>query len=446
MTLKALNYVSQMRSNLSLMRRSKQVTAADFVDCRSEVVSFLEQRVLIYPPAMRRLGLSPDMSFIERKKALGLSSTVEPATPEEIQFQEFFESKGRQALKSNWMWRVGREAEDMRDRGWYPFFCTLTLDVHKVPDTEEFWRDGRGLGRWLHNLARVSARACGQIKAFKSGASDHLFVRHFGVVEHGSSGEHHHMHVLIWMRGIPEDWKQCPNRGVADPSRRWHQECWQMRRYWPHSLAGLSPCLYFRSQGDVWGFLGFAHPILKGTGKPLRILPAGRAGTYVAKYMEKEDKSWNHRAKATRDLGMGRLRNLLHSLPMQTVEALSWRPRRYQLSILVQTMQSVPLGLLRSLAKQVAFCKKWAEPQLDLRNLTLPSCAPFVAMRESVRDGARPSRMSSEALFDWVTSHLPVPEGYCEKRLGRAFCKLMVDFPPDRRCADVSSLGGMRHA
>ena len=51
MTLTALKYVSEMRSNLSLLRRSKRVPASVFHAVRADVSSYLAQEVLIYPPS-----------------------------------------------------------------------------------------------------------------------------------------------------------------------------------------------------------------------------------------------------------------------------------------------------------------------------------------------------------------------------------------------------------
>jgi len=442
MSLKAMAYVSEMRSNLALMRSSKLVPAVYYRAAEQSVVSYLAERVLIYPPAMREAGLSPDMTYVERKQALGIQSSHPVHSKEELEFIQFFETSARKARRANWIWRVGSEAEDMRDRGWFPFFVTLTVDPSRVADSEAMWKDGTEFRRYIRRLAKCSARAMGMGDAIRNGASDSDFVRHVGIIEHGKSSQHHHMHLLVWMRAIPPSWKVCPNKGIARPASRTINFCRQMQQFWPHSLPGLGRALFFRTEGDVWSSLGFCISIDPKTSRPRKVLPARLAGVYVSKYMEKGDRSWNHRVKATRDLGKGRLRNLLHSLTPKVVEALAWRPRNYQLNILLQTMTSVPSGLLRSMAKQVAFCQKWDARQTDLTACLQPSFAPFNAMLESVKAGLRPSRMSSEELFDWVTQFLPVPEGYCDKRLSRAHTKLRAEFPPCRE-QPVNHFGGI---
>jgi len=442
MSLKAMSYVSEMRSNLALMQRSKHVRSADLAAASAQVSSFLACRVLNYPPSMRDAGLRPDMTYQERKTALGIVSGGFPISDAESEFNSFLERSARKSRRAAWLWRIGSECEDMRDRGWFPFFVTLTVDPSRVADSEAMWREGTEFRRYIRRLARVSARACGMPRAIADGASCASFVRHVGVIEHGSSHHHHHMHLLIWMRDIPQSWKRCPNASVRDPRSRTHDWCRPMSTYWPNSLPGIGRAIYFRHEGDAWSRLGFCLPVRKKTGKPLRVMPARAAGGYVAKYMEKGDKAWLHRVKATRDLGKARLRSLLHSLPAAKVEALMWRPRSFPLSVSLQTIHSVPSQLLRSMAKQVHFCRVWDSEQPAPRSWLQANGAPYKDMLQSVKDGMRPHRMSLAEFYDWVTQFLPAPSGYCEKRLQRAHCSLIGDFPAEMR-RQVSHLGGL---
>jgi hypothetical protein len=442
MTLKAMSYVSEMRSNLSLMRRSRHVSVADIRHAHREVDSYLAQRVLIYPHTMRRFGLVPDMTFQQKKEALSLSGSSAALSEDEIAFQSFLESSAAKSRRAMWIWRIGSECEEMRDLGWFPFFVTLTVDPSRVPDSCEMWKEGREFRRYIRRLAKVSSAACGMPSAIQRGASDSDFVRHVGVIEHGSSRHHHHMHLLIWMRDIPDSWKIDPNRGIVNPKSRTINFCRQMGTYWPHALPGIGRAIFFRHEGDVWSRLGFCLPFDKKRGRAILVKSARRAGVYVSKYMEKEHKAWLHRVKATRDLGKGRLRNLLHRLPLKTVQALSHRPRTWSLALLIQTIHNVPQGFLRSMAKQVSFCRQWASDHLDTDVLLRPSSAPYTAMLQSVRDGQRPSRMSSEDFYDWVTQFLPVPDGYCERATSRAHLRLLAVFPPCRE-QPVNHFGGL---
>jgi len=427
-----MSYASSMRSNVALLERSRSVPGLYVERVRRDVVSYLEKRVLIYPQSLLRLGLRPDMSFQERKEVLKLGSGGFSVSDSQRDLDDFLERSSLKARKANWIWRIGSECEEMRDAGWYPFFVTLTVDPARHADSEAFWREGVYFRRYIHELAKVSAVACGFPRAIKDGVSDRNFVRHVGIIEHGSSGEHHHMHLLIWFRGVPDSWKVCPNASIRDPRSRVLRECLPLRALWPHSLSGLSPALYFRYHGDIWSILGHCVPVDRKKRLPLRIGDARTSGLYVAKYMEKGDRKWLHRVKATRDLGKRRLVAHLHGLSVRHLEALTWRPRSYQLSVLVTQIHNVPQGLLRSMAKQVLFCRTWASGSSVPMTWTQQSGGVYSAMAQSVRDGTRPHRMCLKEFYDWVTGLLPVPVGYCEKAIGRAHLQLSIDFPSGR--------------
>jgi len=430
LSLKAMSYVSTMRSNLALMGLSSEVPSSVVERCRRDFYSYLEERVLIYPPSMLAVGLRPDMTYQDRRDVLGLKSGGCSLSPDEFELARFLETSSRKARRQAWLWRIGSECEDMRDVGWYPFFVTLTVDPSKVCDSEQFWKEGRAFRKYLRAVAKVSAAAFGTPSAIKEGASDCDFVRHVGVIEHGASHQHHHMHLLLWLRAIPESWKVCPNRSVNRPESRVFQECKPLETLWPWGDPDYCPARYFRHEGDPWSRLGFCVPVDRKTRKPLRINCARAAGTYLAKYMEKGDKAWLHRVKATRDLGKARLRNLLFRIPIRVLEALSWRPRTYSLSVLVQTIHSVPSVLLRSMVKQVLFCRNWDSGCGVPKSWTQASGGVFTAMRESVKAGIKPHRMCLKEFYDWVTQLLPVPDGYCEKRLPSAHLRLRFEFPP----------------
>ena len=421
---------AEMRTNLDLMRRSKRVTQAIIADAQKECALYLARTILNYPPSMRSLGLRPHQPLSERKQILGVSETQIEETPETQDFQKLLETQGRKSLKANWIWRIGQEANEKALEQWYGFFVTLTVDPSKCPDSLAMWKEGREFRKYIRDLAKVSAKACGMPKAIKNGASDRDFIQHVGVIEHGSSRHHHHMHLLIWMRGIPESWKLCPNRGIRRPEHRTLDYCKPMGTYWKWSKPGIGRAKYFRHEGDQWSRLGFALPYDSNKGRVIRIHAPEKAGLYIAKYMDKDDKVWLHRIKATRNLGLSRLKMVLMNMHLSKIEALSWRPRTYSLSVSATTTHTCPNGLLRSLAKQETFFRKWVNRSMDWAMLLQENCDSFSRMLQSVRDGDNPRRMRSKELYDWVTEHLPEPTGYCEQRYRRAITSLGVHFPP----------------
>jgi hypothetical protein len=370
------------------------------------------------------------MSYQERREHI-LGQPVEfEESPETLAFQKKLKTGGLQQIRSNWIWRIGQECLEKSRQGWYGFFVTLTVDPSRVPDSMEMWKEGREFRKYIRKLARVSCRACGMPRAIKDGASCADFVQHVGVIEHGKSRHHHHMHLLIWMRDIPSAWKVCPNRGATKPEHRTIDWCKPMSTYWPHALPGIGRAKYFRHEGDIWSRMGFVLPFDKKKGRVVRVHMPEKAGLYIAKYMDKEDKAWTHRIKATRNLGLSNLVKTLMSLHVRKLEALTWRPRSFDLSTSAMTIHSVPSGLLRSLAKRELFCRRWESGLLEWKSLLRENCEGFKAMLKSVKNGDNPLRMSSKEFYEWVTRHLPEPDGYCEKRYLRAITSLGVEFKP----------------
>jgi hypothetical protein len=428
--LKTQRMAAEMRSNLCLMERSKRVSGAHLKEARKECALYLARTNLIYPPSLKVLGLKEGMPLAERKDVLHIGEAALEETEATLQFQELLATAGRKQIRSNWIWRIGQECVEKSVEGWFGFFVTLTVDPARVPDSEKMWKEGREFRKYIRRLAKVAAKACGQPRAIHDGASCSEYVQHVGVVEHGKSSQHHHMHLLVWLRDIPASWKVDPNRGVRDPKHRTNDYCRHMAEFWPHSLPGIGRAKYFRHEGDVWSRHGFALPYDSKRQRTVRINQPEKAGLYVAKYMDKEDKVWTHRIKATRNLGLSRLRKVLQRMHWRKIEALTWRPKTYSLSCSAATIHTCPPALIRLLAKQENFYRSMVSKRMDWETQLRENFDSFKRMLQSVRDGANPKRMRSHQFYEWVSEHLPDPPGYCEKRYWRAIQDLGAEFPP----------------
>ena len=383
-----------------------------------------DRRKAEFPKVLKQLGFSPDSTYADKKAALAIQ-TKEVSHPNQIKFIQHLAAGAEKSRQHNWAWRIQQEEERLYHRGWYPFFITLTLDPTLV-DRDEFWRGSNHFKNYIRSIARTAARACGHPPPHKKGPArpftcpDSEYVRYAASLEHGKSREHHHIHILLWMRNIPEAWKIDPNLGVSDANATYTQ-CWPLKAYWKYGFS--QPC-YFRTKNDLWTGLGFKMPVtIEG------LKPVGKAGWYLTKYMQKGLKEWKHRMRATRGLGLTKLRDLLYHLPPETTEALSWRPQSSALNHSLSLTHSVPNGLLRSEAKRMTFFNQYLSGQLDLRRQMTPNYAPFIAMLRSVQNGARPDRMPSQQFYDFLTQHLPVQSGYCEKRLTEATVEISHRFP-----------------
>ena len=436
-SLQVENYWATQRQNLALLEKAEK---PDYVinQVRRELSDILEQSLLIYPPTLNDLGLYEEMSYIEKQQRLDIWQTGKINTPREQRFLNFMKENADKGRKATWRWRVIQEMESKKD--WYPFFVTLTLDPTLVekhyPSCKEFWQQGKEFRLWKRKIVKTVCRQLGHPPAHKKTKKfpyrpESDYMTYFGVIEHGKSREHHHMHLLVWLREIPNSWKQDPNRYIRDPQQRTRVKCSSLSGYWKWSLPAYSCANYFRTKGDVWSRLDkpFGYPIDKNTLQPMQIGDISQGANYVIKYLQKGHKEWNHRVKATRNLGLKKIKEVIKSLPQAVTEALTWRPLNSSLHHLVSLTHSAPLVLVRSEAKRRHFSNLLEAKSLDLTMLLQKNYNSFTKMLRSVRDGARPDRMPSQDLYDWVSQHLPAPNGYCELRLLEANQALTKYFP-----------------
>lgn len=184
---------------------------------------------------------------------------------------------------------------------------------------------------------------------------------------------------------------------------------------------------------------GFCLPLKDG--KPLKVSTPATAGVYITKYLTKEHKEWHHRMKATRNLGMEKLRTILRIVNEPILEALTWRAERSSTNTSAMKTHTVPLGLVRSEAKRQSFFRKFRQNRLDLKDLLAPNYGVFLKMLSSVRAGERPDRMDSSEFFDWVAKHLPDQKGYSETRLLVAHTLLGTVFPSVKTFIDHVKMG-----
>lgn len=448
---RAQRYADEMRANLALMNKSRVIEPGLHAAAKRECLHYLDKGFFIYPHTFRQAGLNPSMSLDEKKQALGLNTNYFESDENVRLMDEKMQSAAAKTRQHNWEWRIGAEMEDMQELGWYPFFVTLTLDPQKVfaagyESTQEFWSCGKPFKRYKRDVLKVVTNELGHKECHKSNVPEKEYMRYFGVIEHGKTRNHHHMHLLIWLREIPAEWKRCPNRGIRNPLRRNRVLCKPFESLWPWSNTYNRKVMYFRHLGDVWSKLGFANPMIKKKGskklEPLVPHPANKAGGYVTKYMQKDEKEWHHRPKVTRGLGLNRINHQMLSLTMAQLTALTWRPRSYNLNTSLTMTHIVPLGLIRYVAKLRLFQRSYLNRTLNFQAYLQENSGAYQAMRSSVEDGARPHLMDSQALYEWVSEHLPVPEGYCEQRLLDAHMAFMAEDPVTPK-SNAKKLGGL---
>ena len=431
-------YWASMRTNMNLIGRCKELNYDTQERLESELRDILDRGILSYPQTLSQVGLSPEQTLKERKQALGLEIASIFKTQDEQSFLADMANKAVSSRKSNWTWRIGEHAEEMHRKGWYPFFITLTISPaiawRERIEPADVWKNGREFRKYIRELCNVVTDELEHERVNKPPyRPESDYVTYAGVIEHGKSREHHHCHILVWLRAIPSRWTVDPNAGIRDPSKRVNNVCKELSAVWPWSDSRRSPAMYFRFQGDIWDKVyNFVLPVnTKGPniGQPMKVRTPRAAGAYVTKYMSKEHKEWHHRMKCTRNLGMTRLKAALRKMETSVVEALTWRPENSELNHSLMRIHTVPLGLMRSIAKQEHFYRLYIEKQLDLKTLLTSNYGVFSDMLKSVRSGIRPERMDSHQFYDWVQSLLPEERGYCKKRQIAAHCALSSLFP-----------------
>ena len=420
-------YWGKMRSILNLMERSEKVDDITIDRVRSELATILDSRILIYPRTLKKLGIEQNQSYSDIKDELGIKKNMLERNTEELKFIEFMKNQADQARKGNWSWRIAEEADRLDKLNWYPFFITLTVDPVSY-DPEQLWKEGKAFRKYIRKLADISAAAVGHRPPRKTNKPESDYVRYAAVIEHGKSREHHHCHMIAWLRDIPSSWKQCPNRHIRNPVAKTLNECKEMRILWKYSLPGLSKALYFRTHNDIWHREHHFVLPLK-SGKAMKVSTPRVAGVYITKYLKKEHKEWQHRMKATRNLGMEKLRNYLKKMTLGRLEALTWRAENQNINCSLQKTHTVPQGLLRSEARRMHFLKIYNLNQMDIQELLKSNYGIFIKMLRSVRHGRRPDRMHSGDFFDWVNLFLQGQKGYSNERLIREQSLLQRHWP-----------------
>lgn len=374
----------------------------------------LENKEIIPPPFLRRLGFRFDLPRGERKALLGVDHVFQGHARLERMLSEQYDA----SHTAEWTFRIAAANSDLMQKGYWPFMVTLTLDPSLHPDGETFW-SSRGWEHYLRKLASVAGRELGFTAAESRNRVSDL-VKYVAVIEHGKSREHHHTHALIWLKAIPQSWKVDPNLGRVKPDA---MQCLEMNSFWEHGFAYSK---YFRFVGDPWSQLGFVIPI-KEDGSRFVLGPVESAGRYVMKYMQKETKEWRHRIRASSSLGLRVIQRLMSIMTDREIDQLTRRIENFDVLSRLQEHISIPVQLIRRLSKQVKICRDWST---STRHWMNPRASSFLNMLKSVRDGQRPWEMLSSELHEWFLRQNPPQEiGFSEVPFWSAYEKLACFYP-----------------
>ena len=370
-------------------------------------------------------------------------------------FFDMLDNAAAQRRKNDWIFRIGEEMEQSVKDGRYPFMITLTYARTNFPHCDpktgkviyesasDMWKKGREVQYYLDAIAR---EVCKEMEhpAFNRDDALHprsYYLQKFAMQEHGQHETNDHIHMVVWLREIPSEWKQCPNRYIYDAAMRTHRRCLPLESFWKW---GFCDAQYFRHINDIWSKLGFVVPLDKKTGKTIPIRPAHQAGGYFVKYLSKERKKWPHRAKVTRGLGMARIDSYIRRLNLREAQALTWRPPRYKEYHEISKLHCVPMGLIRYRAKLQVFYLQMMQGSIDPDQESTRRESVFSKMLSAVREGDKPFREDQPERYNWLSKFIRPPPDYSHERQLEAYTKFGEYFPPKPETAGerVSIPGG----
>ena len=377
--------------------------------------------LFITPPPIKHWPKSLDFwkcSLSERREAYEFyRRSIPPDIPED--FQVWCDHLAGRSRVSEWEWRVGQWITERHRAGWYGIFATVTIDP-KIYDPETVMRDNRHWKTYLDHWRREICRACGERQRHKGGPHESAYIQYAGCLEHGKSKNHHHIHVLFFMRDIPSRWKKDPNLGLISPI---NYQIMEPKAWWPFgTIQEVSPLRYL---GDRWTREGWIMP----QREKLVLRAPYACGYYIAKYLDKEHKQWNHKIKTTRGCGVDDLRSLLMTMDEPLLDDLTKRPATWETMRVLCESGGPPPHLIARIAKQEIFRVRMESGLRGCREIQQrPSVFP--KMLASVNDGLKPWLMRSKERYAWVAAcgaevarcsnpHLYVAHFYGEVPRGR---------------------------
>lgn len=415
---------SKIRSVSSLVSRSPTLSliekSAFKFSLKNEITLYnkrlhsahaLESLDIIYPPislsVFKSLGILSTDNYKDIKAKLGYKSVCREPT----ELDDFLSGCAKQSRYARWKWRIGRACFELKD--WFPFFITLTVDP-KIIDPVQLWKEGKVWQKYIKRLADISMIEAGLNNKQRKLASVRDYLHYVAVVETGKSEHHAHIHALVFFKNLPPRLQRDPNNGLS-PSRSVRRRCPELEQYWPYSLPGLSPVIYFRYQSDVWSKLNHKIPLTKS--KKSVLMPPQSSGLYLIKYLTKGDKTWNHRIKSTRGLGLSQLVTVLQQMPTDHLKQLVIFPPTMQLMINFQTRLSIPRSLVTCIAKAEIY--KRIYHSMSLNELLEERHNIYLTLSRTYDKDNPPWRQSSLAVYRWLEQCIG-KSGFCESLYNEA--------------------------
>lgn len=334
----------------------------EFVSFPKTIKEHSEKLLGFYVP--RKLNLEKNLNILkDNYKSAPSDLTKEMILQEEnnvllsSKFLSSLKHKCLQARKSELKARLSLECNLRVRDGWLVVFNTLTVDNHNheevFGESSTAWTDYvRSVDRAIGIRLFGSWRAAVEVRKGRSDLSstkDTEFHTYFAVVERGSSTGRLHIHVLHFMKGLPNGCSD-PNIGRNVPNYR---EIAAFKKFWKFGYS--SPKAVRFDMSDAFSKLFWRWPVELVDGKWVSIKcsePDALVG-YIAKYMTKEfDKAINQeetkwRTKCSQKLGQTIPQMIVSRCTMLQLETILRMRSRNTLQV---KNKNLPLWMMKKLA------------------------------------------------------------------------------------------------
>lgn len=300
---------------------------------------------------LQKKRVGEEVSYADKKQRMRISENQRELEDEEIKTIEYMKNGNRRARARNWQWRLQEAIKEAVDHKWFPLFGTYTVDPKRLPEgcltRDDLWKNTPAWDRFVKKFKTAIAEECGYGRKPSRWPRGHTFFKYLAVIEHGKSGEHPHVHVVWLCKRIPGSWRKDPNRNSM---QRTETDIPAASALWEHGVQRCTMGLFIV---DSWFAKNWLVPIGSSDGKPRKIGDASSVAGYIGKYMSKgETKKWNHRIKATRNLGIENLKEKLRcGASLRLLFTMTTRASDYAVSMMLQESTSIPLSLLRRISR-----------------------------------------------------------------------------------------------
>lgn len=418
----------------STERKLEYVFSKEGFGSESDIKELLED--------LQKKRVGRKVSYADKKRRLEIPERAITIGSNEVKTMEYMKNGSRLSRARNWQWRLKEEINEAVENKWYPLFGTYTVDPKRLPGgcltRDDLWKKTPAWDRFVKRFKTAVADECGYGRKPAKWPRGHTFFKYLAVIEHGKSGEHPHVHVVWLCKRIPRAWRIDPNKNSMVRTK---QDIPAASALWEHGIQRCTMGLFIV---DSWFAKNWLVPIASSNGKPRKIGDANSVAGYIAKYMTKGGtRQWNHRVKATRNLGLANLKEKLQCVAsLRLLLAMSSRPEDYGVSMMIQESTSIPLGLLRGKSKlelmrrlnsmktrraKEFLRKTWTKPHPAFyMNMMLAARAGvkvwtqmpewrykmFSLMQEEVKSTVH-CKKSIMLLMDWLSKNKPI-EQRCE--------------------------------